>query len=187
MEVSARPKRAAATRPASSPRSLAEIYREHAPFVFRVARRMGVSDDATDDIVHEVFIILHRRLAEYDGRASMTSWLFQITRGVVSNHRRGQARESRRLQLVPSPDAPPVPDAQVARSQAARAVHDFLDTLDVDQRQVFELCDMEGLRAPEVASLLDVKLNTVYSRLRLARDKFRSFAAGYRAGKGDAT
>lgn len=185
LEVAAHPDRAAGSRPPPSPFSLADVYRRHAPFVFRVARRLGVPDDATDDIVHEVFIILHRRLPDYDGRASMTSWLYQITRGVISNQRRGRAREDRRLRLVPPPppSAPPHPEREVEVRQAADAVRTFVEQLDPDQRDVFELCDVDGLTAPEAARLLDAKLNTVYSRLRLARDKFRSFAAGYRAGR----
>ena len=50
---------------------LAAVYRGHAAFVWRVVRRLGVADAALEDVVHDVFLVVHRRLAEYDGRAAL--------------------------------------------------------------------------------------------------------------------
>ena len=52
---------------------LSDIYREHADFVWRAVRRFGVAEESAEDVLHEVFLVLQRRLHEYDGRASMTS------------------------------------------------------------------------------------------------------------------
>ncbi|MGB1015444.1 MAG: RNA polymerase sigma factor [Nannocystaceae bacterium] len=65
--------------------SLAEVYREYADFVWRMARRQGVAACELEDVVHDVFLVVHRRLPDYDGRAGMKTWLFHLTRGVVSN------------------------------------------------------------------------------------------------------
>lgn len=155
---------------------LAELYTEHADFVWRVARRMGVSETTAEDVVHEVFLIVRRRLEDYDGRASFRIWLYGITRGVTANLRR---RRQRRTRLTPAP-TPETNDADpehvVAHAEAAAAVERFLLELDPKQRCVFELVDIEGLSGPEAADALGVSVNVVYSRLRLARRHFNGFA-----------
>jgi len=155
------------------PQTLQEVYARHSGFVWRVVRRMGIAEHAVEDIMHEVFLVVHRRLPEFDGRVAMTTWLYHLTRGVVSNHRRSRRREQRRLKLVdPQPTAAPDPEAQTRRGQAAAFVRTFLDELDPDKREVFELAELEGLPMPEVAELVGVNLNTAYSRLRAARQRF---------------
>ena len=93
---------------------LAEVYRCHAGFVWRVVRRLGVPDAALEDVVHDVFLVVHRRLSEYDGRAALTTWLFGIARGVASNHRRGIARAQRKLAVVEPPGGAPSGRLQAA-------------------------------------------------------------------------
>lgn len=168
-----------------SPLSLADVYREHADFVWRVARRLGVSDPALEDVMHDVFIVVQRRLPEYDGRAAMTTWLYHVTRGVVSNYRRGKTREARRLELVgQTPRRHPTdPEGVTAQRQAAHFVREFLETLDEDKRRVFELADIEGMPVPEVAKICKIKLNTAYSRLRAARKLFTEEAQKLRASR----
>lgn len=160
---------------ATPPLTLHEVYARHSGFVWRIVRRMGVPEHAVEDVMHEVFLVVHRRLPEHDGRAAMTTWLYHLTRGVVSNQRRSWAREQRRLALVDPRPAPPAPDpeAQAGHDQAAAFVHAFLERLDPDKREVFELAELEGLAMPEVAELVGVNLNTAYSRLRAARQLFQ--------------
>lgn len=167
---------------ATPPRTLEEVYARHAGFVWRIARRMGVPDHGVEDVMHEVFLVVHRRLGEYDGRVAMTTWLYHVTRGVVSNHRRSRLREERRLKLVdPKPAPAPDPEAHTQKGQAAAFVRDFLAQLDPDKREVFELADLEGLPMPEVAELVGVNLNTAYSRLRAARQRFQQAVSRMRA------
>lgn len=169
---------AVAAEPARDPTDhvgLAELYRRHAGFVWRSLRRFGVPDEALEDVVHEVFMIVRRRLPDFDRRAAPTTWLYGIARGVAANVRRSRARAEARHRLVPLGDAPPDPEQAAERAEAIACVGEFLAGLDPDQREVFELVDLEGLRGPEVAELLDTNLNVVYSRLRLARRKLESF------------
>jgi RNA polymerase sigma-70 factor (ECF subfamily) len=161
--------------PADEHVDLAELYRRHAGFVWRSARRFGVPDEALEDVVHEVFMIVRRRLPEFDRRAAVTTWLYAIARGVSANVRRGRARSEARHRLVPLGDPPLDPEQAAQRAEAIACVGEFLAALDSDQREVFELVDLEGLRGPEVAQLLDANLNVVYSRLRLARRKLEAF------------
>ena len=133
--------------------------------------------------MHEVFLVVHRRLADYDGRAEMRSWLYGIARGVASNHRRGETRERRRLRLVSPPVGQPLdPEASTRARQAADLVEGFLAELDDGKRAVFELAELEGLRGPEIAEMLQLNVDTVYSRLRVARRRFEKRIAGAHGG-----
>jgi RNA polymerase sigma-70 factor (ECF subfamily) len=160
---------------------LAEIYREHCDFVWRVVGRLGVGHEARDDVVHNVFLVVHRRLRDFDPARALRPWLVGIARRVVADHRRGRTRARERLRLVDEPVAPPSPEDHAARSQAAAMVREFLDRIDHDQAMVFMLADVEGMTAPEIADALGAKLPTVYSRLRLARDKFEHAITRHRA------
>lgn len=154
--------------------TLEDVYRTHAGFVWRVVRRFGIPEGSVEDVMHEVFLVVHRRLDEYDGRASMTTWLYSIARGVASNHRRGRAREERRIRLVsPEPSGVVDPQRATEETEAADFVRTFVATLDAEKRQVFELVDLEGLPVPQVAEECGIKLNTAYSRLRAARKSFQ--------------
>jgi len=135
--------------------------------------------------MHEVFLVVHRRLAEYDGRSSMTTWLFHLARGVVSNWQRGLAREQARLlRVAPVADSSSDPEGGALRTQAQTFVHDFLAAIGDEQRDVFELVELEGESVPDVARSLGINLNTAYSRLRLARSAFAAAAAKWRGTEG---
>lgn len=177
------PRTSAHARPARAPgaaaSSLEAVYRVHADFVWRSALRFGVPSSAAEDVVHEVFLVVGRRLPEFVAGSSMRAWLYGITRGVCANRRRSHDRRERRhaeLQLV-EPDRPATPEELARRSQAVSLVQAFLETLDDRQRQVFALADLEGLTGPEMAEALGEPLNTIYSRLRLARRKFKAYVA----------
>lgn len=156
---------------------LGRLYREHADFVWRVLLRFGIPEAQAEDVAHEVFLVVRRRLAGYDPASPFRAWLYGIARGVAANVRRSRERRENRLRVVEAPPAPPTPEEHVERSQAAALVERFLDTLGPAQREVFVLVDIEGMSGPEAARALGDNLNSVYSRLRLARNRFRQFAA----------
>jgi RNA polymerase sigma-70 factor (ECF subfamily) len=152
--------------------TVADVYDRHATFVFRVLRGLGVTDDRLDDAVQDVFIVVHRRLAEFEARSSLTTWLYAIARRVASQYRRSAAtrREAAGDLDAMVGDASPFEDAQ--RHEAARMLGAILDELDDDKRDVFVLIELEQLSAPDAARVLEIPVNTVYSRLRLARARF---------------
>lgn len=154
---------------------LAEIFHAHADFVWRALRRLGVSDSDAEDAVQEVFLVVCRRLADYEERGAIRAWLFAISRQVASHYRRSALRIERKHQALPT-DGVSSSDPQEAamRAEAVALVHVFLSELDEAQAMVFYLAEVEGMTAPEVAAALGVKLNTVYGRLRLARKRFEA-------------
>lgn len=161
------------------PGALDGIYREHVDFVYRIACQLGAPPAAVEDVVHDVFIVVHRRLHEFDGR-SMRSWLYGITRRVVAHELRGGARARRRLAALPPPPPSRDPEDTTGDAQAIALIEAFLRSLDDDQRAVFSLVEIEGCSAVEVAAALGVNVNTIYSRLRLARQRFARLVAAQR-------
>jgi RNA polymerase sigma-70 factor (ECF subfamily) len=148
-----------------------EVYAAHVGFVWRIARTLGVPQASLEDCVQDVFVVVHRRLPDYEPRAAMTTWLFAITRRVALAHlRRGGRTEPLEHEPVSRADT----FGAVSRAQAASLVASILDTLDDDKRIVFALVELEQMSVPEVARLLELNLNTAYSRLRLARAAFET-------------
>ncbi len=156
---------------------LAALYREHHEYVARVLRHLGLEAALVDDALQEVFLVVHRRLAEFDADRSLRNWLYGIARRVASDYRRGTRKGHRPLVLVADPSATLSHD-DGTRMESARLVEQFLATLDDDKRRVFLLAEVEGMTAPEIAAIDGLNVNTVYARLRAARIAFeRAIAA----------
>lgn len=154
------------------------VYRAHVGLVWRSLRRAGVPDSMLEDATQEVFLIHHRRRAEFNGHSSVRTWLLGIARGVAANVRRGEQRLVRRLEsrrVEPSTNTPEDIERRTAQAEALSLVESFLATLRPESREVFELIEIEELKQREVAQLLGININTVASRLRAARVAFQSF------------
>jgi RNA polymerase sigma-70 factor, ECF subfamily len=174
-------------RPETRP-TFAEIYESFFAFAWRSARRLGTPEANLDDVVQEIFVVVHRRQHEFEGRSSLKTWLYGIVFNVVRAHRRELGAKhphslhaDRRAELGVVVDAADGPHERAAKKEAARFVDQFLELLDDDRREVFVLAELEQLSAREIADLVDVPLNTVYSRLRLARLDFNKAVARHRA------
>ena len=151
--------------------SFDDLYREYFDFVWRSARRLGVQPAQLDDAVQDVFIVVHRRLADYEPRHSPRSWLFAIAQRVASDHRRTFRRKGGHLPLHDSVPAPGADDPMetAVRSEAGDIILRFLDSLDEDRRATFILAELEQMTAPEISRVLAVNTSTIYSRIRSAR------------------
>jgi RNA polymerase sigma-70 factor (ECF subfamily) len=159
----------------SVPESHAEVaalFQRHGDFVFRVLKRLGTPAPDVEDALQEVFLVVARKLPEYEERGGMRAWLFTIARQVAQHARRSDERRERRERSLLSFRESDDPHAALERNQAAELVNRFLAELDPKQAEVFYLAEVEGLTAPEIAAALEIKLNTVYARLRLGRERF---------------
>lgn len=168
--------------------AFAELYETYFTFVWRSARRLGSPEPNLDDVVQEIFMIAFRRQDEFEGRSSVKTWLYGIVFNVVRAHRRELAQKhpqavasDRRVDPDLLIDGADGPHERASKSEAARVVDRFLGDLDDDRRAVFVLAELEQLTAPEIAAVVGAPLNTVYSRLRLARLDFAKAVARHRA------
>jgi RNA polymerase sigma-70 factor (ECF subfamily) len=161
--------------------SLAEIYDRHVALVWRTLRALGVDEAALDDAVQDVFIVIHRRLGDFEGRSALSTWIYGIARRVASQYRRRRRDSADPALLEREAEPGPSPRDRAERAQAARLVMELLAELDEDKREVFVLMELEQLPAPVVAEMLAIPVNTAYSRLRLARQRFEAALARRRA------
>lgn len=160
------------------------VYEELFPFVWRVARRRGVPDAALDDVCQDVFVVVHKRLAAFEGRSSLKTWVYGILHNVVLTRRRTSARrDPERAEIDPDLLTDPAADPAEAASgaQAARIAQAMLAELADEKRAVFILVELEGMSVPEVAEAVQANVNTVYARLRAARAEFAAAVARFNA------
>jgi RNA polymerase sigma-70 factor (ECF subfamily) len=149
------------------------VFDEYAPFVWRVLRRLGVPEADVPDACQDAFLVVSRRLTEFDGKTgSLKTWAFRIAVRVASDYRRrARTRARRETPMEPVPET-----ATMATQPAAAEMRDklrvldaLLANLDEDVRDVFVLHDIEELPMSEVAIALGCPLQTGYSRLHAAR------------------
>ena len=160
--------------------SLEEIYDRHFDFVWRSLRSLGVAESAIDDAVQELFVVVHRRLADFEGRSSLKSWLFGIARNIALRELRTRQRKVRDADLAAEPAAPGADPCDIAeRAEAAELLVRLLHRLDDDKRAIFVLVEIEQMTVPDAAAALAINVNTAYSRLRLARRRFQEAAARF--------
>ncbi len=171
--------RQAEVNPASP--DLEAMYRAHAAFVRRNARRLGCDDEWADDVVHEVFLVVARRLNEFRQEASVKTWLFAITFRAVQRMARDRARYGRRRRDFALAHASRPPTEPYARSEASQYLCRLLQGLDEPKRVVFILAELEGMTSVEISGFLGLKPATVDSRLRSARAALGRMIARERA------
>lgn len=158
-----------------TPVDFRSIYDAEVSYVWRYLQYMGVPSRDIEDKVQDVFVALFRCWERYDTSRPVRPWLTGIGFRVASDYRRkaGYHREVMHCP-VEAVDHGPGPEAALARRQAADLVHEALEALDPDRRAVFVLHDIEGQTVPSIARGLGVSVNTLYSRLRHARDRYKA-------------
>lgn len=158
--------------------TLDEVYRAHAPQVARWATHLGGPRVDVEDAVHEVFLVVRRRLPEFRGDAKVTTWLYRITTKVVADLRRKEKlrawlRSSRRDDVEAGlTSAASTPSEALEREQSRTRVHAVLDRLPEKYRTVIVLFELEGMSGDEVAALTGTKLATLWVHLHRARALF---------------
>jgi RNA polymerase sigma-70 factor, ECF subfamily len=154
----------------AGPIDFAAIYRANLDYVWHSLRRMGVHERDLEDVVHEVFLVVHRRLADYDRARPMKPWLFGIAFRVASDWRRSPARRIEPAEIaVTIVGDGPTPEDNALRAEAVAVVQRALAQVDDDARAVFVLAELDGVPVTEAAATLEIPVNTAYTRLRRAR------------------
>jgi RNA polymerase sigma-70 factor, ECF subfamily len=178
--------------PSHSVYSFQAVYRQYFDFVWSSARHLGAAADAVDDVVQDVFVVIHARLSSLQNPEALRSWVYGIVRRTVSNHRRSRrtreaagARLGTELKLTGCSQPSPLDLAE--RSAELDLLERVLADIDEAKREIFVMVEVLEMTVPEVAQALEIPLNTAYSRLRLARKSFEDALAGYEVTDGEKT
>lgn len=148
----------------------AEVYRANLDYVWSSLRRLGIGPGELEDLAHEVFLVVHRRLGDYDTARPVRPWLFGIAYRVASDHRKKLGRRGERAgspSTLASGDTSP--EHHAVQRQAVELARRALAAIDDDARAVFILAELDGVAVTEVAETLAIPVNTAYTRLRRAR------------------
>jgi RNA polymerase sigma-70 factor, ECF subfamily len=157
-----------------TPLSLRSVFDEHARYIIRTLRHLGVREADVEDVAQEVFVTVHRKLPEFEGRSKLRTWLYAICLRVASDHRRRAYVVRERVTDSPAVDDGARTGSEPDTSVESRAfVESLLGQLDDDKRAVLVLYEIEGLTMREVADIIGCPLQTAYSRLHAARDLLR--------------
>jgi RNA polymerase sigma-70 factor (ECF subfamily) len=164
------------------------IYAEYFEFVWSSARRLGVVPGAMDDVVQEIFVVIHRRIHTLEQPDSLRSWIYSIVRRTVSGYHR--SRRSRNVSdtalaqhVGTQMDAQLTPFDLAEQNEEAKLLWSVLEEIEPRKREVLVLVEFDGMTVPEIAEALEIPVNTAYSRLRAGRIAFEAVLAR-RAARG---
>ncbi|HET9956514.1 MAG TPA: sigma-70 family RNA polymerase sigma factor [Polyangiaceae bacterium] len=166
--------------------SFAEVYERFFDFVWASTRRLGVGTEWIDDVVQEIFIVIHQRLHSLERPDSLRSWVYGITRRTVSTYHRarrskGAGTDTLSLNADTLETQSPNPLELTEQNDQVKLLESLLAELAPPKREVFVLAEIEELSVPEIAEALEIPLNTAYSRLRAARQAFEAALARHTA------
>ncbi|UCC95271.1 MAG: sigma-70 family RNA polymerase sigma factor [Candidatus Omnitrophota bacterium] len=154
-------------------RAFEEIYRIASGFVYSMALRITHNEADAEEITQDVFMKIHRNLKGFQFRSSFKTWVYRITVNTAINTYRRTAKELKRRGdydiALKTQRAPSATEASIDRKESQRLLISLLDTLNSDQRVCILLREIEGLSYREIADVLKVKVNTVRSRIKRAR------------------
>jgi RNA polymerase sigma-70 factor (ECF subfamily) len=172
--------------PTASVPTFPQIYSAYFGFVWSCTRRLGVNEAEIDDLVQEIFIVIHARLHTLKQPEALRSWIYGIVRRTVSTHHRAKRAKQASTSVLNSETEmryPQLPSPQelAEQSDQARLLWSLLEKLDAPKREVFVLAELDEMTVPEIASAIEVPVNTVYSRLRAARQELEEALTRHQA------
>ena len=147
-----------------------------APAIHRFGRRMCRNVHDAEDVLQDTLMNVATHLGDFEGRSSLSSWVFALTRSACARKRRGLKNRpsASNADLEEQADLAPSPEARAAHQELASALSHALDGLSDDYREAILLRDIEGLSAPEAASSIGISVDALKSRLHRAREALRA-------------
>lgn len=155
-------------------RAFREIYESSSGFVYSIAVRMARNTADAEEITQDVFVKIHKGLRKYEGRASFNTWIYRITVNTAINFCRRRSAEMKKREHFENAGEAGVAEhgaeKNLLKEDAERKLGELLAGLNEDQRACILLREIEGLDYRQIADVLKIKLNTVRSRLKRARE-----------------
>lgn len=162
----------------------AEIFRAELGWMCATLRRLGVAPADLEDVAHDVFLAVYRKLDTYDPSRPLRPWLFAFAARQARDDRRlARHRVDGSVDLTGTPSDAPLVDEVLARLEDGQLVQAALERLDVDKRIVLVAHDIEETPMKEIAELLDIPVFTAYSRLRAGRLELTEIVRRARAAR----
>jgi RNA polymerase sigma-70 factor (ECF subfamily) len=168
----------------------APLYDQWFDHVARWTRALGAPQSDIEDIAQEVFLVVRRRLRDFDG-GNLPGWLYRITSRQVRQNRRRfwqrlfAQRETSPLEDIARPDGGPWAALEIKERQAT--LERLLARMSKTRKVAFVLFEIEGYSGEEIADILDIPLGTVWTRLHHARKEFFGLLAQQRRTQGSGT
>lgn len=160
-----------------------DVYQRWFDDVQRWLGALGAHSADVDDLTQELFVIVGRKLPEFDG-ANLPGWLYGIARRLVSAHRRKLWVRSMFLRCADRSALDGVtPSVLFERKEARAIVERAMQGMTAKRRRVFALFEIEGYSGEEIAALEGIALNTVWTRLFHARRDFVQRVTDVEAGR----
>jgi RNA polymerase sigma-70 factor (ECF subfamily) len=169
---------------ASLDAELRRLYTTYAPLVWRTLRRLGVAQEQLEDGVQDVFLVVHRQRALFEGRSTLKTWLVGIAVRVAKGYRRTEVRYTNRIdrlamQLTSDNNAPVTPSDGTEQREASELLHALLARLPDEQREMLVLVELEELTVREASEALGIRVRTGQRRLRAAIQAMSAAVADY--------
>jgi RNA polymerase sigma-70 factor (ECF subfamily) len=158
---------------ASEPRCPEQAYEAYFDLVWRNLRRLGLSNAAVEDATQDVFLVVHRRWTEFEGRSSLKTWVVGICLHVAKQYLRRGARAAREESELEEQHAVHLDTTRdLEQRQATRQLMMLLDHLNETHRTILVLVELEELTVAEAAQALNIPASTAYKRLQKAHRAF---------------
>src|SRR5262249_23078453 len=142
------------------------------PVVHRWCRSFGGPAADVEDLVQEVFVVVQRKLDDFDGE-QLGAWLYRITqRKVRDHHRRSWFRRVVLGREVTEPVTEETSGTQLEQKQARERFYRLVDRMNPKWRESFVMFEVVGHSGEEIATLLDLPAATVRTHLHRARKEF---------------
>ena len=159
--------------------AFAALFQHFAPRIKTFMQRSGSSEARAEELAQETMLAVWRKALLFDpASAGAATWVFTIARNLridaYRRERRGGVVETTDIAIEFQVDESPQPDARLASSQTEARVQTALAALSDEQKRVVELSFFEEKAHAEIATILDIPLGTVKSRLRLAMGRLRN-------------
>ncbi len=162
--------------PPSAPLEFRAVYERWFNDVSRWIRAMGGPEAEREDLVQDVFLVVHRRLPDFDGQ-NLPGWLYQIARHRVRDFRRLLWVKHAFFGRAPLPEslssAQASPADSLETSEKRATLERLLDQLNGAERAALVLFEIDGYSGEHIAEIQGVPLNTVWARIYKARKKLK--------------
>ena len=162
---------------AGDPQAFQELIRPHLDALRRFVFSLSSNWQDADDVAQEALIKAFRAFPSFDGRASLSTWLYTVARSAsIDWHRSRMGQASQREKSLPSthPTAELRQDDACSQQQDRERLWQAIQCLDERNRVPLVLFEIEGLSYDEIAAIEGVPVGTIRSRLSRARQELRS-------------